>query len=883
MTTLRTLPIRVPPLPGEALDSWLETQAHLLHTPLRDLLRTLGLGAEQDDHSWHLRDWTIRLRPREADTVATVTGTDPGTVLAMALNHYDERAVLFDPATGRVERRRLWGRGSGSRYCPDCLTDNGFRWMLTWRLGWSYACLAHRRLLADLCPVCRGLQRRTPHPNYGIPVPGKCSVPRDDVVVGRKPRCGHDLTAARPLPLADGHPALTGQRVLLEAIENGSADFGVYGDYPQPVATVLSDVRILAHRALFQGLPAPLSTELPGDLTEAWRRAEQSESGRRGHRNTPTRPGYMAPSRAETTALAVTAALHILRQPDTQRAGAELEKMISESEVTPTSALHWGKGISPVLRAVQLKALAPRMLPVRELRYRAASDFPRDLDPTESISRRRVSSIPSTLWPSWALRLSPPHTRYPRMTWPALSCLLMIIGSRMEIGTAAGHLGSSLEEGDFIARLPTILRDEPGWPAIQKALLRLADHLDARPAPIDYDRRRALDYTELLPDAEWRRICRETHTRPGGEWRRRIVRSLLFERISSLSADHAPAVFACSDAGFRTAMADFVVRTTPHLAMALDEAAHRFLRDHGVTNEPLTWEPPLDLIDGLPLPGSDVRAVNIGRVHALVRQRDSPPVGTIAHELDTTIEVIRYILKHHPAPEREHTKHELRATGGVRYRLRQALPASELEALYDTIPLEEIARRHGVSKGVVNALREEYGIPVKSASWWRKLPNRVSREWLTEQYVDRRRTIQDIAVETGASKTTITRWARECDIPLRSRGGVSHDRALKSILDDQAIPPILRPATGTPGAGLRLARFAAATRYPSIRSAAHGVGLHSNNLVEQINRLERDLGAQLLHRAQRNHAMRLTEIGEQVLEAIQALADVLPELQTAEG
>ncbi|MEU3372653.1 hypothetical protein ABZ734_19560 [Streptomyces sp. NPDC006660] len=50
----------------------------------------------------------------------------------------------------------------------------------------------------------------------------------------------------------------------------------------------------------------------------------------------------MAPSRAETTALAVTAALHILRQPDTQRAGAELEKLISTSEVTPTSALHWG-------------------------------------------------------------------------------------------------------------------------------------------------------------------------------------------------------------------------------------------------------------------------------------------------------------------------------------------------------------------------------------------------------------------------------------------------------------------------------------------------------------------------------------------------------------
>ncbi|MFD1921566.1 TniQ family protein [Streptomyces beijiangensis] len=39
-----------------------------------------------------------------------------------------------------------------SRWCPCCIRENCGRWMLRWRLAWSYACLIHEVFLAFRCP-----------------------------------------------------------------------------------------------------------------------------------------------------------------------------------------------------------------------------------------------------------------------------------------------------------------------------------------------------------------------------------------------------------------------------------------------------------------------------------------------------------------------------------------------------------------------------------------------------------------------------------------------------------------------------------------------------------------------------------------------------------
>ena len=131
----RTLPILLQPVPGEALDSWLEALACRLDSPLGDVLADLGLpvrpnrrGAGLLDIPW---EWTVLLRPAEAATIARATGLASRQIMGMTLAHYDQRAVLIDSAQRRVNRGQLWGRARGSRYCPDCLAVTGSRWQLS--------------------------------------------------------------------------------------------------------------------------------------------------------------------------------------------------------------------------------------------------------------------------------------------------------------------------------------------------------------------------------------------------------------------------------------------------------------------------------------------------------------------------------------------------------------------------------------------------------------------------------------------------------------------------------------------------------------------------------------------------------------------------------
>ncbi|MCI4674060.1 LysR family transcriptional regulator [Candidatus Mycolicibacterium alkanivorans] len=68
---------------------------------------------------------------------------------------------------------------------------------------------------------------------------------------------------------------------------------------------------------------------------------------------------------------------------------------------------------------------------------------------------------------------------------------------------------------------------------------------------------------------------------------------------------------------------------------------------------------------------------------------------------------------------------------------------------------------------------------------------------------------------------------------------------------------------------MRLQRFAAAADHNSLRTAARVLGTHSGRLCKQIDRLERDLGGQLLVRTPtRYQRMQLTPLGTEVRAAV---------------
>lgn len=67
---------------------------------------------------------------------------------------------------------------------------------MSWQFPFTFACVRHRRILADNCPVCHKPPRHTGHPLAGIPHPGHCHNPVAGAGTGPiASRCRGDLTA----------------------------------------------------------------------------------------------------------------------------------------------------------------------------------------------------------------------------------------------------------------------------------------------------------------------------------------------------------------------------------------------------------------------------------------------------------------------------------------------------------------------------------------------------------------------------------------------------------------------------------------------------------------------------------------------------------------
>jgi TniQ/Bacterial regulatory helix-turn-helix protein, lysR family len=848
MTPTRTFPIRLLPLPGEALDSWLEALAHRMHTELGDVL------ARASGHVGGTRDWAVLLGPGEAAGIAAATGVPQRQVEAMTLAAYDGTAVRTDRPNHRVSHYQLWGRATGSRYCPDCLAETDGRWLLVWRLGWSFACPAHRRLLADTCPVCGRRQRHLPSPAHLIPQPGRCAWPAPGRNGPSTLRCAADLTCASTAVFPAGHPVLAVQQLLLTMISSGTAAFGVYGSDPQPTATTLADVRALANRILRSTAAGELASIVPADLLAACHRAQPAGA--------PRRPGFMAPRNAATAAAGVTAAVAVLGAAGIPAAGAVLRGLIEGSlrrgtTVTSSSLKQWSADTSPVLTAVQLSALDPLLDPFFRLRYRSAASRPCLPSSGTASTARRARRVPALFWPALSLRLAVPGCgqQYLRR---ALSCAVLAVGTSQQVDDLPGWLGTVID-APGISRVLGLLEADPHGTHILQALIKVAGYLDANGSPIDYQRRRDLTYDDLLPDDAWFTLCRRLCI-PTGTRKAAIARSVLFERLSGLPASHAP--FPADDSGFRYAMASFPAYLTPDLVTGLHDAAVAFLHRHQIRDEPASWHPPLTLLSGLDLPGPDPRDLDITAAHRSIRQGREALQAT-AEQLGTTLDAVRYLLEEHPAPRSP------LANGQVLASARAVLPGHELAELYldRRMSLREIGRQLGVSRQTIASLARDYGIPLRTGKSPRTV---IDRAWLYEQYVTRRRSLTELADETDMTERNMARWARIHNIPIGPRGGprVSYPPQLRGNGKAADIPAILLPALQGASAWQRLQRFAAAAPYPGMSAAAAGLGLNPATLITQINRLERDLGGQLLVRARRGQAMTLTPFGAEVASAV---------------
>jgi AraC-like DNA-binding protein len=548
---------------------------------------------------------------------------------------------------------------------------------------------------------------------------------------------------------------------------------------------------------------------VPQDLIDAHLSPDQDEDA---HSGAQARPGFMSPARAASAALAVTAALRVLGQPDVQQAGIMMRELIEAIreefwQVSTTSIDSWGRGISPVLRGVYLAALGPTLRPSDQLQHRTTSSMPALPATGRAQINRRARKVPSSLWPYWAVRLSPPGGAYLRTLAPVLSSAVLLVGNPMDLVEVATRLGSVTDDR-AISRVLQILVDHPRWEAIATALTRLADYLDDHDVPIDYQRRRRLGYSDLLPPQQWLDLCRRIGVPPGQGRRDKIARCMLFARISGFPMEAAPDFAATGEAYFRAETARFAAIRTPEFVAALDETARDFLARHRVRGEPVTWHPPGSLLSDLDLPRPDPSLIDVARLHELVRER-AHPVRHAAEIMGTTVDAVRVVLDEYPAPAAPLTATQARATGQVRHAACQSLTEKEFRRRYIDRhqSLDDIAKQTGFSRQTLTRLAAEYGITLREGPQDYKRKGVIDRDWLLEQYVNRERTLPDLAREKDMSTANMARWAHLHQIPLRPRGGASHDSSLRTIDQATDLPAPLAKALTSPYAWQRLNRF----------------------------------------------------------------------------
>ncbi|MBU8826956.1 TniQ family protein [Mycolicibacterium goodii] len=694
---IRTLPVRLAPIPGEALDSWLEALAARSPAAWGDLLDTVGL---RDPDGTGRPRHPVDTPSTDLESLSTATGVDTEVLASMlrtglGLHAADDDAALRDFTL------------PGSRYCPACLADSGGRWMLWWRLRWAFACPTHRCLLTDDCPQCQRPQRTRPIPLEIVPAPGRCALPGG---VGRSsPRCGADLSSARTPRLPKTHLALKAQRAILAVVAAGCASEGVYREAPVTAAQYLRDLTALGMRALRYGSAADLQAVGIGCTTQdPLRAAVESSAAHRLHSAVPS------PPTAAQTAVAACAAAPVLAADTVPAAGEHLRWLITSSRaqglaVSPTNMI-WAHGTSDTLTSVQLAALTPHLAHAFQVRLRCHSPRPRPAPHSVPPVHR---SLPALFWYRWALPVADTPVGFEQLRL-GLSAAVALAAGHRQLDQACRSL-DNVTTGKQASRVLQALAARPDWPETALMLGEMADLLTEYPAPIDYERRRHLSTDTLLPEALWHKICRDVGFTPGSGLRIRFIRCWLYERITGSPAR------LCGDAvntaTFRAVVADIPRVLYPEMVTALDNAARQFLDDHGLRDEPLRWSPPAHALPSWTRLRPVDTALDIAALHTLVRPRDCR-LGAVAERLRAPIELVREVLNDQPAPRPVLTAAQRRTTGAVTADAQKQLSREYFAELYlnQQLSLKKIGEMVGASRQTMGRLARAYGIPLRPSS-----------------------------------------------------------------------------------------------------------------------------------------------------------------------
>ncbi|HEV2809706.1 MAG TPA: TniQ family protein, partial [Acidimicrobiales bacterium] len=807
----RVLPIRLPPQPGEPLDSWVAAYAARLDTPIQDLAAGLGPG-------------TGFWRQPAAD-VALGKGVGALVGLTAAAGVSDEQVeAMWRPLARYRHLVRPRFASSGlrwmvlplrwSRFCPACLADTSGRWQTRWRLPWQLACPTHTTLLCSRCARCDGRQRQKALlQDVDTAQTMTCDVPTPAASGRGDHRCGNDLcsTTAEPTGL---WRLLDFQERLTPLLIPSTADARM-----TVLIEDLADVLTVAHQRDL--IPGPTTSQglcETATLADAVDRANETLRGAGQNR---------------------------LRE-------LALADMRGRPQPLPRS---W-RAASTTLAGRVLATRDTHLRPTDQLRWRTTTTGAR---PTITGDDSRLGCVPTALWPEWVVRLQPPGDYNPITFSKVAAASLLLPGATRSFAAVLSDWTSDATLSRASATvLGKLVATEHG-DTILRSLTQLSDGLLAHGSPIDYQRRRQLAATATLMDAaDWDRICAQAGMATGGARKLRCARLWTWETVTAGLLEQAPDSIRPSEPEHIATYHRFPLVMSPLAAELLDAHARRLLDATGCADEPTSWSPPTEWVTVASLPGPDPACITAEQVEALLRQR--LPASKVADRLGVTLQHVRLVIRRHPPQLR------LRSTGR-RPTMRNNFPAEltpeRLRQLVvdDRRSLRSIRAGTSVTKHALRSALQRDGIPSPPSG---RIRVKVDEGWLRSQYLEEHRTLPDIAAELGISPSNLSRIARQHQIPLRPRGGASH---AASISAPSGWPLPLAAAVLGQAGRQRVERFQVYARARSINQGAARLSTTTPVLLSQLVQLENACRGTLIERSTSRHeAQRLSPLGERLLE-----------------
>jgi TniQ len=819
----RRLPIAVPPMPGETLDSWIEAYARRLRVCSRDLLDHIGLTGATLAHM------VVTLTDREHTILRTATGVDAATLTRLTLAPWDGIAVTIDPASRTTVHPPAWRRQTGSRFCPACLRDGG-RWQLWWRLPWAFACPTHACLLVDHCPGC-GTRPHPHRPNARAQatVAGRCTSGLPNPAPGRSRArlCGHPLADVPTDALPTKGLVLAAQQRVDHLL---AAATKTVDDGRRQICRTLGELHTLAYKSLraIHATPA-----------EAPRLAYTVLAECGG--TVPATRGQLDSYDAHTIAVATTIATMAHRDNPT---GQELLSWIIAVErqqrtpAAPGRILASWKNTSPRMTERVLTALDPHLQVHDRLAYGTASRHPRCPDATPELIRRRVASLPGLIWPEWAIRLVPATKAAHNAltgTRAGLAVMTLIPGTRLSQRQAIDLLGRCTSGSGAHTVLTHMSADQRI--ATLAILTDLARTLDAAPAPIDYTRRRTLFSHPTVNRRAYRDLAAVHGWRPPSPLQLRLLDDHLAVLLTGTHPHHrTPANrWNAADAWnpYTIALPD-VVRDFVH------ERAQQLLRRHRIS-EPITWHPSLP--QAAPWPGIDPDTIDVDMfrdavaAHATARhglEHISRATGLCAMHTRLYTQLVDL-----PMPEQQWDDLAIQSH-------HQVLDPAGLQHLYHDrqLSIMDIARLSLTTESVVRRALTTAGTTLLSQ---RPRTTPIPREWFQQHYLNTGKTLRQAAADAGVSRNTFSKYARQHNIPTGLNASAVNPFA---TWPTHQRPPANVEAACSGARGVEYVRqILQMPGHPTRRAAAAALGLHEQVLCHHRQHVERAAGIRIFQLA----------------------------------